>query len=859
MPRLVTPTEFMKAACALLSAGESRGTGFLVSPDRLLTCHHVIKNVGEGPILATFPHGQYEATVELADSMHDSALLRLTRPVPSRAALPLSLAGDTPPKGAAWEGYGFPAATGQAGLLIAGRVQDPIGQDPALRQAVVLHSANVTAGSWLNGFSGSPVLVNGSVIGQLRQIIPDSSGGAQLAVIYACPAALLAELARRRLRTAPSYATAFQLNGPAAGTQRRIFHVPPNLSPNFTGREKWLTALQQQLDSKRVVALWGLGGLGKTQTAVAFAHRYRDDYAAVLWLPGDSPSSFEQGLLELARPLAQAGHLPEALLDEQEPSAVRQVVIQYLRQANDYLLICDNADAPASLKTAWPRMLGGQVLFTSRSRDIRRLGAAVLELDKLSEEESRQLLGSCYPAQGPEEAQALTALAQELDGLPLALAQAGAYLTRHRCRYSAYLQGYQQKKLQLLEKGLPDDDYPQSVASTWALSIEQIEPASSASVELLKLCALLQPSAIPEELFADPAPELGARLQEVLLLQRHDAQALDDVLAPLLCYGLLQREPDNRTLSLHRLVQQALLHGMPPPEQVRWVRAAVAQLAAVFPSNLFTSWSKIRRLLPHALKVCDHCAHYSVKNAAVAYLLNEAGYFLSAQGLLDEAEQLVRRSLAIREEVLGAEHPDVATSLNTLAELLYAKPPLQEHPSDAQAQYREAELLVRRSLTIREEAMGAEHQAVASSLNNLAALLQRQGKLLEVEPFLRRALSVLEKSLGGEHPDVARGLNNLGLFLHSQGRIEEAERLLRRSLAIWDQVLEREHPATAYALVNLGQLLEGQNRRPEAEPLYRRALEIREKTLSPNHPLIERTRERLEQVLLAGPWRELPT
>ena len=219
----------LKAACALLEAGSARGTGFLVSADRLLTCNHVVRGAGEGPILATFSHGQYEARVELVDAENDCALLRLLCPVPTADAQPLTLATVPVLRSAVWEGYGFPAATGQAGLLIDGRVQDPEGRDPALQLAVVLQSANVTAGSWLAGFSGSPALVDARVIGQMRQIIPDESGRAQMAVVYACPAGILVELVRRRLG-----ASAFSAPNPYRG----LASFQPEDAPVFLGRER---------------------------------------------------------------------------------------------------------------------------------------------------------------------------------------------------------------------------------------------------------------------------------------------------------------------------------------------------------------------------------------------------------------------------------------------------------------------------------------------------------------------------------------------------------------------------------------------------------------------------------------------
>jgi len=192
-----------KAACALITAGGTSGTGFLISPERMLTCHHVVKAADGGSISVTFSHGQYQAGVEGVDVENDSALLRLTRAVPSSKAEPLLLTLAPLLKGTDWEGYGFPMATQHAGLLIGGRVQDPTGEDSKLRATVVLQSVNVTAGSLIHGFSGSPVLVDGKVVGQMRQIIPDSSGGAQMAIIYACPTTVLARLARRSFGEIP--------------------------------------------------------------------------------------------------------------------------------------------------------------------------------------------------------------------------------------------------------------------------------------------------------------------------------------------------------------------------------------------------------------------------------------------------------------------------------------------------------------------------------------------------------------------------------------------------------------------------------------------------------------------------------
>jgi tetratricopeptide (TPR) repeat protein len=196
-----------------------------------------------------------------------------------------------------------------------------------------------------------------------------------------------------------------------------------------------------------------------------------------------------------------------------------------------------------------------------------------------------------------------------------------------------------------------------------------------------------------------------------------------------------------------------------------------------------------------------------------------------SQGRYSEAEPLYVRSLSIREQQLGADHPDVATSLNNLAELYRS-----------QGRYSEAEPLYGRSLSIWEQQLGADHPDVATSLNNLAGLYDSQGRYSEAEPLYGRSLSIREQQLGADHPDVASSLNNLALLYTSQGRYGEAEPLYERSLFIKEQQLGANHPDVATSLNNLAELYRSQGRYSEAEPLYVRSLSIREQQLGADHP-----------------------
>ena len=206
--------------------------------------------------------------------------------------------------------------------------------------------------------------------------------------------------------------------------------------------------------------------------------------------------------------------------------------------------------------------------------------------------------------------------------------------------------------------------------------------------------------------------------------------------------------------------------------------------------------------------------------------INIGATFLSL-ARYEEAEPLLREALDINRKALPAGHPDIANSLNSLAELLQPQNKLAE-----------AEPLFREALEIWRKALPAGHPDIAASLNNLAGLLQDQNKLAEAEPLLRESFEIYRKALPAGHPDIAKSLNNLAMLLQDQNKLAEAEPLFREALEINRKALPAGHPDIANALYNLGRLLQAQNKLAEAEPLYREALEIWRKALPAGHPNI---------------------
>lgn len=188
-------------------------------------------------------------------------------------------------------------------------------------------------------------------------------------------------------------------------------------------------------------------------------------------------------------------------------------------------------------------------------------------------------------------------------------------------------------------------------------------------------------------------------------------------------------------------------------------------------------------------------------------------------------ETLHESLLTHQENELDRDHLEVAKTLNNLAGLL-----------DSQGRYTEAKRLVQRSLEILENEYGADHHAVAKSLTNLAGLLHRQGCHHQAKLHVERSLQIFENQGNNDTLDVASSQSILAGILCDQGHSGEAKPLVLSSLRIREDRLGLNDPSVASSLNNLADVLHSLGRYQEAEPLARRSLQIFEDRRGPHHP-----------------------
>ncbi len=420
------------------------------------------------------------------------------------------------------------------------------------------------------------------------------------------------------------------------------WHLPSPRNPFFTGREDILEAVHQRLSTDQEGALTssyvlhGLGGVGKTQIALEYAYRYAQEYTAVFWIGAESLETITSTYLSMATLLGLPGHR------ESDPDQIVAVVRAWLSSHRHWLLVWDNVEDLDVLSAFLPPARQGAMLFTTRRQTLGTL-AAGMELQPMKEAEGMlflfrraRVLDLFAPEEQveqlaqsrPADHAAAQALVSEMDGLPLALDQVGAYVQETSCSLTTYLDLYRMRQAELLKRrGEMILDHPTSVATTWSLSFEKVERDNAAAAELLRRCAFMHPDAIPEELFQENTASTRGPSGQLVA----DTMAWDAALQAALTYSLLKRNPEDHTLSMHRLVQAVLRERMSEPERKRVQQEVIRMLNAHFPEVTPATRNSCERLLPHVL-TCAAAMPEQIGHQALAEVLQKAADFLRERG-----------------------------------------------------------------------------------------------------------------------------------------------------------------------------------------------------------------------------------
>jgi Swt1-like HEPN/Tetratricopeptide repeat len=581
---------------------------------------------------------------------------------------------------------------------------------------------------------------------------------------------------------------------------------------SLAGRDDLLTGLHVRLASgvdnrPRVVALCGLGGAGKTSVAVEYAHARLDEVGLAWQFAAEDPAVLAAEFGELA---AQLG--VQDVAGVQDPVAsVHNVLAGF---SAGWLLVFDNAPDLASVERFLPPAGPGRILITSQNPNWphgQSLPVPVLEADVAAD--------FLITRTSDPDVQAARELARELDGLPLALAQAAAYIPATGSTLARYLALFKQRRPDMLRRGEPTG-YSRTVATTWSLAFGQVERSAPSAVGLLRLLACCAPEPVPLSLLLQPRPGLagqcGAEVAPVLGLLLEDPLAADDAIAALHRYSLVTPAGDG-LVSVHRLVQAVTVDQMAGDLLAQWRQAAAAVIEAAIPASTDApqTWPEFAFLLAHAQAAL---ADDSAGMARTAEYLGHSGSPAAARDLT--------RSIAdARARAFGSEHPDTLVTRNDLARWT-------GKAGDPAAARDQAAAL----LPIVERVSGREDPDTLAVRANLASMTRAARDPAGARDQFVTLLPIVERVLGPDHLDTLTVREGLAWSTGEAGDKTGARDQFTVLLPVAERALGPEHPRTLNNRAGLARWTGGAKDAAGARDQFATLLPVFERVLGPEHP-----------------------
>ncbi|RMZ89045.1 hypothetical protein DV736_g3719, partial [Chaetothyriales sp. CBS 134916] len=623
------------------------------------------------------------------------------------------------------------------------------------------------------------------------------------------------------------------------------------LNPLFTGREDILQELDKTVrdavyhctpQSQCRIVITGMGGQGKSEICLQLADRLRQMFWGVFWIDVSMTSVAEKAFLDLAHKLGR----PVQTWDK------ARLEIANLKYT--WLMILDNADDPSvDYHEYIPSGPLGVILLTSRNEDCQLYASTkLITLEGLSDEDARELLlkaARVPPDQHNELEEDAQRVASLLQSHPLALIQAGTYMSRSHCNLAGYPQVYEQQRQRLLvfrpkqARSRYGDVYTTFEASVDILKTSGTEVAQDA-LQLLSLLAVCGSSRLPLPLFeagwcgAQSVPvdmDDNTEDNDVLILtpwhiahlpslvditgDEWDSYRLVEAVQLLKAFSLVSTDSQNNHLSVS---MHPLIHAWARDRQEKdkkhksWLQMGC--LMAMGSSDRMVWKKHERQLQPHIEALVEWDIDVMFAEEPTVMVARILGNF--KDGVL-----ILERVVKIQEQTLAEDHPSRLASQYALAGAY-----------EANGQVKEAVALLERVVKIEEQTLAEDHPDQLASQHALAGAYEANGQVKEAVVLLERVVKIQEQTLAEDHPSQLASQHTLAGAYEANGQVKEAVALLERVVKIKEQTLAEDHPSRLASQHALAGAYEANGQVKEAVALLERVVKIKEQTLTEDHP-----------------------
>lgn len=637
--------------------------------------------------------------------------------------------------------------------------------------------------------------------------------------------------------------------------RRRHTHTVMPLSGASADQGKFQVLIQIHV----WVRLLKLKASRKTQIALNYAYqRCNKRSCSVFWVHADSEATFSQDYKTIAQKLG----VDQQLKDEDLLAAVRDKIAEQ----PEWVLILDNADdlrlfgvnqAPGETKSLFqyiPRASTGTVLWTSRDAHI--TGTLVgstrsIEVARMKYDEAENLLKIAGSLEVGMEKTEVIALLEELQWLPIAITQAGAYMRRTSTSAKAYssLLAQSKRRWGVLKTNEFDrhrrPNVPNNVLETWSISIDRLGQESEIAYNVLHVLAYIANQNIPHEIITTILKISDSNLIEPEMLETEATKAITR-LKEFSFLGINQMDDGSTSYEMHKLVQEATRYGQnvkescvfdkdPSKKEGERFFSGIALLVIddIFPDSKPETWTQCEKYLAHAVQIGEW-ADLNEQQTGTSGLFRKVSYFLHDRGRWKEKELVDKRALEYNRKTWGEKHSDTINSIENLA-MSYG----------AQGRSDEAEALQIQVLELHREVFGNTHTRTINSMSNLATTYWQQNRYEQAEALQVQVLELHREILGNRHPSTVGSMSCLALTYDAQDRDQESETLRVHVHELQQEILGDRHPDTIWSKSCLATIYSRQGRYQEAEALGIHALELQQEILGNRHPDTIRTMSNL--------------